>query len=81
MIIAARSLADQVTQKDLDTNCLFPPLASIRKVSARIACAVAENAYERGLATVPRPKDMLATVEAAMYDPKYVAARAVSQAL
>ena len=69
MIVAAKSLADQVTQKDLDTNCLFPPLASIRKVSAKIACAVAENAYERGLATAPRPKDMLATVEAAMYDP------------
>jgi hypothetical protein len=40
-------------------------------VSARIAVAVAEVAYQRGLATKPRPADLLPLVEEQMYDPRY----------
>ena len=35
MMIAARELAQQVTKADLDSNCLFPPLADIRRVSVQ----------------------------------------------
>jgi malate dehydrogenase (oxaloacetate-decarboxylating)(NADP+) len=44
------TLAEQVTPADLDQGSLFPPLANTREVSAHIAVAVAEVAYERGLA-------------------------------
>ncbi|HSJ52395.1 MAG TPA: NAD-dependent malic enzyme [Anaerolineae bacterium] len=68
---AARALADEVSAQDLEHGLVYPPLAEIRQVSAAIALAVAEVAYERGLATRPRPDDLLAQVEAQMYVPHY----------
>ena len=70
---SARALADQVTGEDLAQGSLYPPLAKVREVSARIAAAVAEVAYEQGLATVPRPDDIAAFVKAQMYEPSYPA--------
>ena len=55
----------------LEQGRLFPPLPTIRSVSAHIAVAVANVAYEEGLATVARPDDLDATVRAAMYDATY----------
>jgi malate dehydrogenase (oxaloacetate-decarboxylating)(NADP+) len=68
---AARALADLVSDADLARGLIYPPLTSIREVSAAIAVAVAEVAYERGLATQPRPDDLRAYVEAQMYVPNY----------
>jgi malate dehydrogenase (oxaloacetate-decarboxylating)(NADP+) len=68
---AARALAAQVSQQDLDQGSLYPPLAKVRDVSAFIAAAVAEVAYTQGHATVPRPADLLAYVTEQMYDPTY----------
>ncbi|HAH06413.1 MAG TPA: NAD-dependent malic enzyme [Elusimicrobia bacterium] len=68
---SARVLADMATEKDLAQGCLFPPLTRIREASALIAAATAEVAYKRGLATEPRPKDMLAFVKSKQYQPVY----------
>jgi len=68
---AARALADEVSEEDLEQGLVYPPLAEIRQVSATIARAVAEVAYERGLATQPRPDDLLAFIEGQMYVPRY----------
>jgi len=46
-----------VTEADLKRGALFPSLREIREVSASIAAAVAGVAYERDLASVPRPED------------------------
>jgi malate dehydrogenase (oxaloacetate-decarboxylating)(NADP+) len=70
-LVAARTLAGQVTAEDLAQGSLYPPLSDIREVSAHIAAAVAEVAYARGLATTPRPADLLAHVKSAMYVPSY----------
>jgi malate dehydrogenase (oxaloacetate-decarboxylating)(NADP+) len=69
---AAHALAEQVTEGDLETGCLYPPLQQIRKVSAHIAVAVAEVAYDEGLALKPRPDDLLQAMKDAMYNPAYV---------
>ena len=70
MLVAARSLASQVSQGRLDAGCLYPPLADIRNVSASIAAAVAANVYDRGDAGLsPRPADLLAHCRAAMWSP------------
>ena len=68
---AARTLATIVTKEDLEQGSLYPPLASIREVSARIATAVAEIAFTEKLATVPQPPDLLAWVKSRMYQPRY----------
>lgn len=68
---AARTLAAQVSEASLEAGRLFPRLRDIRRVSALIAVAVAEVAYEEGLATVPRPADLQSAVEASMYDATY----------
>ncbi len=68
---AAKTLAHLVSDEDLGVGCIYPPLAKIREVSAHIAVAVAEVAYARGLATEPRPTDLLAYVKSKQYQPTY----------
>jgi malate dehydrogenase (oxaloacetate-decarboxylating)(NADP+) len=68
---AAHTLAQLVTEQDLEQGSLYPALSRIREVSAHIAAAVAETAYASGLAGKARPADVLADVRAQMYDPKY----------
>ncbi len=70
-LAAARALAARVADADLAQGSLYPPLASVRDVSAHIAAAVAEVAYARGLAARMRPADVLADVRAHMYEPQY----------
>jgi malate dehydrogenase (oxaloacetate-decarboxylating)(NADP+) len=68
---AAKTLAQEVSQADLAVGRMYPPLPEIRRVSAAIATAVAEVAYEQGLATTLRPADLLGYVESLMYQPVY----------
>ena len=68
---AATELAARVRDNDLAQGSLYPPLDSIRDVSAHIAARVAEVAWRNGLARGPRPADLLATVQAQMYEPRY----------
>ncbi len=55
---AARTLAQQVGDDDLAQGSLYPPLSQVREVSARIAVAVAEVAFDAGLARIDRPADL-----------------------
>ena len=68
---AAHTLACLVNKDDIEQGSLYPALPRIREVSAHIAVAVAEVAYKRGLATAPRPNDLMAFVQSQMYDPHY----------
>ncbi len=70
--IAARTLADLTSDRDLASGCLYPPLADIRAASLQIAVAVAAFAYEQGLAGGPRPDDVAAHVRSFVYEPNYV---------
>jgi len=68
---AAHTLAQLVSEADLDQGSLYPALPRIREVSACIGASVAEVAYKRGLAAGQPPKDLLAYVQSQMYDPRY----------
>jgi len=70
-LTAARSLADQVTEQDLASGTLYPPLSNIRMVSKTIAVDVADKAYEQGLARVERPDVLGVHIESLMYQPVY----------
>jgi malate dehydrogenase (oxaloacetate-decarboxylating)(NADP+) len=68
---AARTLAEQVSEDDLQQGSLYPPLKNIRDVSAHIAAAVAAVAYRRGLARSSQPAELLGFVKSQMYEPRY----------
>jgi malate dehydrogenase (oxaloacetate-decarboxylating)(NADP+) len=69
--VTAKTLAHEVSEDDLTQGSVYPPLHRIREVSAAVAAAVAEVAYQRDLATKPRPDDILASIKSLMYDPEY----------
>ena len=66
---AARTLARLVSRRDLEDGCLYPSLASIRKISLALAVAVATKAYALKLARAPRPRSIRKSIEAFMYEP------------
>ncbi len=68
---AAKALAGEVAETDLAQGRVYPPLTRIRDVSAAIATAVAEVAYNRGLARKPRPNNLLTYIKSQMYAPEY----------
>src|SRR6516162_8891625 len=68
---AAETLANLVPKSDLDQGSLYPALPRIREVSAHIAAAVAQIAYQHQLAAGPPPNDLLAHAQSHMYDPRY----------
>jgi len=70
-LIAAKALAELVSEEDYNKGCIYPPLTKIRAVSAHIAAAVAEVVYKRGLATSPKPDDLSTHVKSFMFEPVY----------
>jgi malate dehydrogenase (oxaloacetate-decarboxylating)(NADP+) len=70
-LTAAEKLASLVGDDDLEKGRVFPSLARIRDVSAAIAAAVAEQAWNEGLAKAARPADIAADVNRRMFVPEY----------
>ncbi len=70
-LVAARALAQTVSEADLEQGRTLPPLTRIREVSVDIAEAVAEVAYKRGLATRLRPDSLPEYIRSLMYEPEY----------
>jgi malate dehydrogenase (oxaloacetate-decarboxylating)(NADP+) len=68
---AAHTLASSVSEADLRQGSLYPSLPRIREVSAQIGAAVADVAYQRGLAAGPPPNDTIGFIQSQMYDPHY----------
>jgi malate dehydrogenase (oxaloacetate-decarboxylating)(NADP+) len=69
--VAAKALAEIVSEHDLGLGRIFPSLARIREVSTHIAVAVAERVYELGLESVDRPENLTVAVTDSMYQPDY----------
>lgn len=70
-LVAARTLAGLVLEKDLRKGSLYPPLTDLREISLAIALVVAEKAFELGLARIDRPKELKKSISEYMYDPRY----------
>ena len=74
---AAKVLSEQVTFEELEVGKLYPDLKTIRQISAQIAVAVCEVAFEEKIAQIERPLDLLKFVKQRMFHPHYVAFKAV----
>jgi malate dehydrogenase (oxaloacetate-decarboxylating)(NADP+) len=70
-LAAARALAELVSESDLAAGSLYPPLANLRDVSHKVACAVARQAMTDGLARRDSDDDLEAEIARSMYDPRY----------
>lgn len=69
--VAARALANEVSEADLAQGRIYPARTKIREASAAIATAVAEVAYNQGIARKPKPDDLPTFIKSQMYEPKY----------
>lgn len=69
--VAAKTLAEMVTEQELSLRTVYPDLRKIRKISQTIAVAVCEMAFDEGLAGVQRPKNIKKWVKNNMYQPVY----------
>lgn len=71
-LVAARTLADMVTEDDLAIGRIYPSLTRIREVSVRIATEVAKEAIHAGLATIDLPIEAVeSAVRESLYHPAY----------
>jgi len=69
---AADALAAQLPEEDLRAGSLFPRIAGLRGITARVAEAVVRQAVSDGVARNP-PENPAETIAAAMWDPAYPA--------
>lgn len=71
-IAAAESVAKLVSDEERSRGLLYPPLSRIREVSAYVAKAVAQKAYEGGFGTEhPKPYNLLEHAQQNMYTAAY----------
>jgi len=70
-IVAARAVAEQVTDANLASGLIYPPQSRIFAASEYAAAKVAENIFDKGLARVERPKDVTALIQSRAYRPAY----------
>ena len=70
-IVAARAVAEQVTEEHLAIGLIYPPQSRIFEASLHVAGRIATCIFDQGLARVPRPHDISALVRARAYRPVY----------
>ena len=62
-VAAARTVAEQVTQPELEAGRLYPPQSRILETKVKAAERVAELVFAHGLAGVRRPDNLRAFIE------------------
>ena len=72
-IVAAKAVAEQVTEKNLADGLIYPPQSKILEASLHVAARIAEFIFDHDLAGVPRPADISAHIRSRAYRPVYPA--------
>ena len=70
-IIAAKAVAEQVTEENLASGLIYPPQSSILDASLHVAERVATYIFDKGLARAPRPRDIGTLIRERAYRPVY----------
>uniref|UniRef100_A0A1I7YQ27 Malic_M domain-containing protein n=1 Tax=Steinernema glaseri TaxID=37863 RepID=A0A1I7YQ27_9BILA len=71
-LLAAKKVAESVTEKNLKEGRIYPRLKEIREISIKIAVQIAEECYKNGTAMLyPEPEDKEAFIRAQVYSVDY----------
>ncbi len=70
-MVAAKAVAEQVTDEELSTGLIYPPQSQILKPSLHAAERIAGYIFDNGLAGIPRPDDIGGLIHARAYRPVY----------
>jgi malate dehydrogenase (oxaloacetate-decarboxylating)(NADP+) len=70
-IVAAKAVAEQVSDESLEKGLIYPPQSRIFEASMHVAAKVAEYIFEHGFARVERPRDLLEHMKSVAYSPVY----------
>jgi malate dehydrogenase (oxaloacetate-decarboxylating)(NADP+) len=70
-MVAAKAVAEQVTEENLATGLIYPPQSRILDASLHVAERVATYIFDKGLARVPRPDDIGSLIRSRAYRPVY----------
>jgi len=70
-MVAAKAVAEQVTDQDLSTGSIYPPQSQILNASLHVADRVAAYIFDNGLAGIPKPDDIGGLIRARAYRPIY----------
>ncbi len=69
--IAAKAIAEQVSQDTLAAGRIYPRRERIYRISLHVAARVATRIFDQGLAGVSRPDDVGAPIRSPAYRPVY----------
>jgi malate dehydrogenase (oxaloacetate-decarboxylating)(NADP+) len=70
-IVAAKAVAEQVTEENLASGLISPPQSRILDASLHVAERLATYIFDNGLARVPRPDEIGKLIRARTYRPVY----------
>jgi malate dehydrogenase (oxaloacetate-decarboxylating)(NADP+) len=70
-INAAKAVAEQVTEANLETGLIYPPQSEILATSLYVARRVAETIFDASVAGIERPADLKGLIERMAYRPEY----------
>jgi malate dehydrogenase (oxaloacetate-decarboxylating)(NADP+) len=70
-IVAAKAVAEQVTQEQLDSGLIYPHQSQIYEASIHVAVKAAERIFADDQAGIGRPEDLEAHIRAWAYHPEY----------
>ena len=70
-IVAAKAVAEQVTDEDLAVGLIYPPQSRILEASLHVAERVATYIFDKDLARVPRPAEIGSLIRTRAYRPVY----------
>jgi malate dehydrogenase (oxaloacetate-decarboxylating)(NADP+) len=70
-LVAAKELAHQIHQSDIESGSVFPRMTHLRNISFEIAVAGADHLYDLDLARLEKPKNIRAHIKSMLYDPTY----------
>lgn len=70
-IIAAKAVAEQVSDESLEKGLIYPPQSKIYEASMHVAASVAEYIFEHKLARIEKPDNLIEHIKSVAYLPTY----------